>query len=54
MAKRGFLFPAALHSLSIVGKPEQVNGNFQEVMAEGPQPKKEAPPPPAGEEGAYT
>jgi urate oxidase len=40
MAKRGFLFPEALHSLSIVGKPEQVNGNFQEVMAEGPNPKK--------------
>ena len=27
--------------------------NFENVMAEGPQPKKEAPSPPAGEEGAY-
>jgi hypothetical protein len=27
--------------------------NFENVMAEGPNPKKEAPPPPAGEEGAY-
>jgi hypothetical protein len=28
--------------------------NFEKVMAEGPNPKKEAPPPPAGEEGAYS
>lgn len=27
--------------------------NFEKVIAEGPNPKKEAPSPPAGEEGAY-
>jgi predicted metal-dependent hydrolase len=28
--------------------------NFEQVMAEGPNPKKEAPSPPAGEEGAHS
>jgi hypothetical protein len=28
--------------------------NFEKVMAEEPNQKKEAPPPPDGEEGAYS